>query len=117
MDCRQQAGLDLVVFVAKQDLERRDHVADDVFRRVVQHHRHMAIGREVGRREAKDVVDEQGVLGDRKALAPTVWPFQRATRARPWAMSEISMSRGEGSIRSSRRPDSIRCQARGGAFG
>ena len=50
-----------------------------------------------------------------KAWSPLVWPFQRATRARPWAMSEISMSSGEGSSRSSRRPDSMRCQARGGA--
>src|SRR5438309_843761 len=46
-------------------------------------------------------------------LAPTVWPFQRATRARPCAISSISMSSGEGSSRSSRRPDSMRCQARG----
>src|SRR5690606_17670769 len=43
-----------------------------------------------------------------------VWPFQRATRARPWAMSSISMSNGEGSSRSRRRPDNMRCQARGG---
>ena len=50
----------------------------------------------------------------RRHARPTVWPFQRATRARPWAMSSISMSSGEGSSRSSRRPDSIRCQARGG---
>src|SRR5215469_7487453 len=47
-----------------------------------------------------------------KAWSPVVWPFQRATRARPWAMSSISMSSGEGSRRSSRRPESIRCQAR-----
>src|SRR5271169_270861 len=46
--------------------------------------------------------------------SPSVWPFQRATLARPWAMSSISMSSGEGSRRSRRRPDSIRCQARGG---
>ena len=36
----------------------------------------------------------------------------RATRAKPWAISAISISSGEGSRRSSRRPDSIRCQAR-----
>src|ERR1700733_6623783 len=47
------------------------------------------------------------------ACSPIVWPFQRATRARPWAMSSISMSMGDGSSRSSRRPDSMRCQARG----
>src|ERR1700733_4571776 len=47
-----------------------------------------------------------------KISAPLVWPFQRATRARPWAMSAISISSGEGSIRSSRRPDSMRCHAR-----
>ena len=29
-----------------------------------------------------------------KACSPTVWPFQRATRASPCAMSSISMSRG-----------------------
>src|SRR5436190_5914798 len=44
--------------------------------------------------------------------APSVWPFQRATRASPWAMSSISISSGEGSSRSSLRPESIRCQAR-----
>src|ERR1700680_4194988 len=48
---------------------------------------------------------------------PLVCPFQRATRASPCAMSSISMSSGDGSRRSSRRPDSIRCQARGGALG
>lgn len=48
-----------------------------------------------------------------KACSPTVCPFQRATRARPWAISSISMSIGDGSSRSSRRPDSMRCQARG----
>jgi hypothetical protein len=49
-----------------------------------------------------------------KACSPVVCPFHRATRARPWAISSISMSRGEGSRRSRRRPDSMRCQARGG---
>src|SRR5690606_13243289 len=49
-----------------------------------------------------------------KACSLMVWPFQRATRAGPWAMSSISMSNGDGSSRSRRRPDSIRCQARGG---
>src|SRR6516162_3233371 len=48
-----------------------------------------------------------------KMWAPLVWPFQRATRASPCAMSSSSMSSGEGSSRSSRRPDSMRCQARG----
>jgi hypothetical protein len=47
-----------------------------------------------------------------KMCAPLVCPFQRATRARPWAISAISISSGEGSSRSSRRPDSIRCQTR-----
>ena len=50
-----------------------------------------------------------------KACAPLVWPFHRATRARPWAMSEISMSKGDGSIRSRRRPESMRCQTRAGS--
>src|ERR1700688_700980 len=45
--------------------------------------------------------------------APLVWPFQRATRAKPCAMSSSSMSSGDGSSRSSRRPDNMRCQARG----
>ena len=48
-----------------------------------------------------------------KICAPLVCPFQRATLARPWAMSSISTSSGEGSSRSRRRPDSMRCQARG----
>ncbi|MHC2615434.1 hypothetical protein ACVMGF_006507 [Bradyrhizobium diazoefficiens] len=50
-----------------------------------------------------------------KMCAPVVCPFQRATRASPCAMSAISMSSGEGSSRSSRRPDSMRCQARDSA--
>ncbi len=49
-----------------------------------------------------------------KACGPRVWPFQRATRASPCAMSLISTSKGEGSARSSLRPDSMRCQTRGG---
>src|ERR1700689_1165565 len=48
--------------------------------------------------------------------APEVCPFQRATRASPCAMSSISMSSADGSGRSSRRPDSIRCQARSGTL-
>src|SRR5580704_5307727 len=48
-----------------------------------------------------------------KIFGPLVWPFQRATLAKPWAISSTSMSRGEGSSRSSLRPDSMRCQARG----
>src|SRR3954464_13321468 len=48
-----------------------------------------------------------------KICAPFVCPFQRATRASPWAMSATSMSSGEGLSRSSRRPESMRCHARG----
>src|SRR3984885_1704501 len=47
---------------------------------------------------------------------PLVCPFQRATRASPWAISSTSMSSGDGSSRSSRRPDSMRCQARGSSI-
>src|SRR5271170_1418377 len=47
-----------------------------------------------------------------KICAPCVCPFQRATRASPCAISSISISSGEGSSKSSRRPDSMRCQAR-----
>src|SRR5579872_7009243 len=50
-----------------------------------------------------------------KICAPAVWPFQRATRARPWAISSTSMSSADGSSRSSRRPESMRCQARASA--
>src|SRR5580704_15234529 len=52
-----------------------------------------------------------------KICVPLVWPFQRATRASPCAMSSISMSSGDGSSKSSRRPDSMRCQARGSDAG
>src|SRR6202035_5831882 len=52
-----------------------------------------------------------------KMCAPLVWPFQRATRASPCAMSSNSTSSGDGSSRSSRRPDSMRCQARGSDAG
>src|SRR5690349_15788684 len=50
-----------------------------------------------------------------KTCGPRVWPFQRATRARPWAMSSMAMSAGLGSRRSRRRPESMRCHARLGA--
>src|SRR5580704_558184 len=49
-------------------------------------------------------------------FGPRVWPFQRATRANPCAISSISTSSGDGSSRSSRRPDSMRCQARGASL-
>src|SRR5580698_7765457 len=51
-----------------------------------------------------------------KIWAPLVCPFQRATRASPCAISSLSTSSGEGSSRSSRRPDSMRCQARGASL-
>src|SRR5271156_3676386 len=51
-----------------------------------------------------------------KMWAPRVWPFQRATRASPCAISSISTSSADGSRRSRRRPDSMRCQARGEAL-
>ena len=41
----------------------------------------------------------------------------RATRASPCATSSISTSSGEGSMRSSRRPESMRCQTRASPFG
>lgn len=47
-----------------------------------------------------------------RGYMPFVWPFQRLTRASPWAISRISTSIGEGSSRSSRRPLSMRCHAR-----
>jgi hypothetical protein len=45
--------------------------------------------------------------------SPRVCPFQRATNASPCAISTISISSGVGSSKSNRRPESIRCQARG----
>src|SRR3984885_1568600 len=48
-----------------------------------------------------------------KMCAPSVWPFQRATRARPCAMSSSAPWGGEGWSRPTRPPDSMRCQARG----
>ena len=42
--------------------------------------------------------------------------FQRATNARPCAISSISISTGVGSSRSSLRPDNILCHARAGPF-
>jgi len=56
------------------------------------------------------VAPERRLIG--YTTKPLVCPFQRATRARPWAISAISISSGEGSSRSSRRPDNIRCQTR-----
>ncbi len=52
--------------------------------------RHCA-GMRAGR--ARDLLHEQRVLRHRVDVGPRVCPFQRATRARPWAMSSISISR------------------------
>src|SRR5215470_16322396 len=103
MDRRQEPFLDDLVVAAEHGLERRDHVADDVFRRIMQ-----------ARGEAARITASTSSVccATEKMWAPLVWPFQRATRASPWAMSAISMSSGEGSSKSSRRPDNIRCQAR-----
>jgi hypothetical protein len=49
---------------------------------------------------ARNLLDQNGVLGDGKGVL--------ADRL------AISMSAGEGSSKSSRRPESMRCQARGG---
>ena len=116
MDRGEQPRLDRLVGVADHRLERRDHVADHIFRRVVQQDRKPRPPVEARRARARDGLDQQRVLRDREDMRAAVWPFQRATRASPCAMSSISMSSGEGSSRSSRRPDSMRCQARGAAL-
>ncbi len=62
---REEARLDAFVGVADHCLERRDHVADHVFRRVVQEHSEAALTIEVGALVRKRF-HQQRVLGDRK---------------------------------------------------
>ena len=117
MDRALQARLDQLVAAAHDRLEGRDHVADDIFRR---HRGAGPANRHSGRidasRPAHDVVDQQRVAGrpKRRGRHASGRSSVRRGRARG-PMSEISMSSGEGSSRSSRRPDSMRCHARGGS--
>ena len=65
------------------------------------------------RAQPRDGLDQERMLGDgidMRALGLAV-PARNARQA--VAISSISMSSGDGSSRSSRRPDSMRCQARG----
>src|SRR5579862_689176 len=62
---RQQAMLDRLVAVADHRLERRNHVADYVFRRVVQQHGKAAFGVETRRLGSRQRLDQKRVLGDR----------------------------------------------------
>ena len=104
VDRGKQPLLDRLVVLAEHRLERRDHVADHVFGRVVQQGGEPPRGLEPRLAGAAIASTTSECWATEKACAPRVWPFQRATRARPWAMSSISMSSGEGSSRSSRRP-------------
>src|SRR5215211_272625 len=62
----EQALLDRLVGVPDHGLERRDHVTDDVFGRVVQEQRQAGAAVEAGRTQARDRLDQQRVLGDRE---------------------------------------------------
>ena len=63
MDGGEEPRLDRLVGVADHRLERRDHVADHVFRRVVQQHAEPA-GTIEARALARDDLDQQRMLGD-----------------------------------------------------
>ena len=69
MDGGKQSLLHGFVAVADHCLERRDHVADDIFRRVVQQDREAALVVESRNLGARQRLDEQGVLRNRKDVA------------------------------------------------
>ncbi len=63
----------------------------------------------------RDPLDQQTVLRDRERMRAPCLAVPARDAGKPVAMSSISISSGEGSSRSRRRPDSMRCQARGAA--
>ena len=66
MDRGQQAVLDRLVAIADDGFEGRDHVADDVFRRVVQQQREPRGAVEARGLGARDGFHQQRVLRHRK---------------------------------------------------
>ncbi len=106
----------ILVADAQRRLERADHVADHIFAGVVQQGGQPPFRLEVGPDVGGDLLDHHAVLGHREAVLAGGLAVPARHRAKPWAMSSISMSIGEGSSRSSLRPDSMRCHARGGVL-
>ena len=74
MHGRQQPLLDRAVVVADGRLERRDHVADDVFRRVMQQRGESIGGARGGFGGGEQSLDQQRVLSDRKDLVAARLP-------------------------------------------
>src|ERR1039457_6873973 len=68
MDGGEQAMLDRLVAVADPRLERRDHVADHIFRRIVQQTRQAGTGIEPRRLGARQRLDQQDGRGDRENM-------------------------------------------------
>ena len=68
MDRALQPLLDGLVATSDRRLERRDHVADDIFGSVVQQRRQARVGRRAGHEEGEDVFDQQRVLRHRKGM-------------------------------------------------
>ncbi len=112
MHRRLQPRLDALVVAAEHALEGRDHVADDVFRGVVQE-RGQSPAR-VGFPGADDLLDDQRVLRHRERMVAGGLAVPAGDAREPVRdVLDLDIERG-GSRRSSRRPDSIRCQTRGG---
>ncbi len=80
-DRGEQPALDLLVVAADRRLERRDHVADHIFRRVVQQRRQPRRAWRAGRERAKDRLDQQRMLRDGEDLRPRASGRSSARRA------------------------------------
>ena len=66
MDRAEEPQLDRLVVAADHRLERRDHVADHVFGRVVQQHREPAAAIEPRRAQPRQRLDQQAMLRNGK---------------------------------------------------
>ena len=83
LDRREETRLDGAVVGAKEGLERRDHVADHIFRRVVKQHREAALRTGVGRGQARDILDQKRVLGDREGVLSKRLPVPAGNAGKP----------------------------------
>jgi hypothetical protein len=68
MDRRQERILKILVIDAKRRLEGRDHVADDIFRRIMEKRRHPFGPVEIEIEMRGYALDQQRMLGDRKSV-------------------------------------------------
>ncbi len=114
MDGRRAGAARRLVGVANHRLERRDHVADHVFGRVVQQDRRAAPALSSAGLTARDGFDQQRMLRDGEDMrtvglaVPARHPRQTHGRC-PRSRYRAARGRAGRAV----GPDSMRCQARG----